>query len=320
MPLTSLLPPSGGEVLETFKEAEGRGALTAKATVALAADPSRGLEQVGELLRLRSSFTTPRIRPTAVKFFLDGIIETHTAALLAPYVDRPSDSGVPIWPAERLNPLVARLAREGFSVHAHAIGDRAVRMALDAFEGAERPRRLRHQIAHVEVVDPADIPRFARLAAIANFQPLWAFPDAYIRDLTWPVLGPDRSRWIYPIRSVARSGGLVAFGSDWPVSSLNPLEGIQVAVTRQSPDAPGDVLLPEEAVDLPAALAAYTIGAAYANGIDEETGSIEVGKAADIVVLNANLFGIPVHDIAKTRVLLTLVDGEPVFRDPSLAW
>jgi predicted amidohydrolase YtcJ len=323
MPLAVATPPRSREALETLRDAEGQGTLNAKVVLALESDPARGPEQVDDLVKLRSEFGSARIRPTAVKIFEDGIIETHTAAMLEPYLDHPGDRGEPIWPATALDPFVARLARDGFSVHVHAIGDRAVRLALDAFEGAQKapaPRPLRHQIAHLEVVDPRDIPRFAQLGVIANFQPLWAFPDPYITELTWPALGPERSRLLYPIRSVARAGGTIAFGSDWSVSSLNPLEGIQVAVTRQSPGTPGAVLLPEEALDLPAALAAYTIGSAYANGLEHETGSIEVGKAGDLVVLSANLFTIPVHEIARCRVLLTLLDGKPVYRDSSFRW
>jgi predicted amidohydrolase YtcJ len=316
-------PPGVRDALETLREAETQRKLTAKVVVALGSDPRKGAEQVDALVRLREEFKSARVRPTAVKIFEDGIIESHTAAMLEPYLDRPTERGEPIWPAEQLNSYVARLAREGFSVHVHAIGDRAIRLTLDAFEAAGKeggPHRLRHQIAHLEVIDPSDIPRFAQLGVIANFQPLWAYAEAYIKDLTWPVIGPERSRWIYPIRSVALSGGTIAFGSDWPVSSLNPLEGIQVAVTRQSPDDPGDPLLPQEALDLPAALAAYTIGSAYANGLEQETGSIEVGKSADLVVLSANLFALPVHEIARCRVLLTLLDGSPVYQDSALSW
>jgi predicted amidohydrolase YtcJ len=208
------------------------------------------------------------------------------------------------------------LVAEGFSIHLHAIGDRAVRMALDAVEQAERGQdrgTRRHQIAHAQVVDPADAPRFGALGVIANFQPLWAYPDAYIRDLTWPALGPDRSQWIYPINAVLQAGGRIAFGSDWSVTSLVPLEGIQVAVTRRDPaDSLGLQLLPEQAITLEAALRAYTLGAAYANGLDSLTGSLSVGKAADLVVLEADLRELPPHRIAGVRVLLTLLDGKPV--------
>jgi predicted amidohydrolase YtcJ len=229
-----------------------------------------------------------------------------------------------VWTPAALDAIVARLAAADFDVHVHAIGDRAVRLSLDAFEAAlpeTSARGRRHQIAHLELVDPADVARFRRLGVIANFQALWAYADDYVVDLTWPALGPARNRWIYPIGSVVRAGGLLALGSDWSVSSLRPLDAIQVAVTRQALDEPRrPPMVPEEAIDLPTALAGYTIGSACANGLEKETGSIEAGKAADLVVLERNLFDVGPHEIAKQKVLLTLLDGRPVYRDPALAW
>jgi hypothetical protein len=311
--------------LEAYVEAERRGQLSARVVAALGTDPARGPEQVADLVALRERYATRRVRPSAAKIFADGVIESRTAAMLAPYLDRP-DAGQPIFGAAALDALVGRLDAADFDVHIHAIGDRAVRMSLDAFAAARgrapAARRRRHQIAHLEVIDAADVPRFRDLGVIPNFQPLWAYADSYIRDLTWPALGPERSRRLYPIADLARSGAVLAFGSDWSVSSSNPLEGIQVAVTRQSfdPADRGEPMLPEQAIGLPGALAAYTIGAAYANGLEAETGSIEVGKAADLVVLEHDLFRRPPHAIGAARVLLTLLEGAPVYRDPSLAW
>ena len=164
------------------------------------------------------------------------------------------------------------------------------------------------------MIDSADIPRFAGLNVIANFQALWAFPDSYIRDLTWPALGPERSRWMYPIGSVVRANGPLALGSDWNVSSLVPLAAIQVAITRRDPDdSTGEQMLPEQAIDLPTALRAYTLGSARALGIEEETGSIAVGKAADLVVLGDDIEHVSVNRLGKVPVLLTLLEGVPVF-------
>jgi hypothetical protein len=315
---------AGREALEVYREAERRGELSARVVAALYVSPERGIDQAGDLVRLRQEFLSARLRPIAAKIFADGVIEARTAAMLEPYLDRAGDSGTPIWGPAELHQMVAELAQRDFNVHIHAIGDRAIRMALDAFEAArkdEAARGPRHQIAHLEVIDPADIPRFRTLGVVANFQPLWAYADSYITDLTWPALGPQRSRWIYPIGAVRRAGGLIAFGSDWSVSSLNPLDGIQVAVTRQGLSEPRPApLLPEQAIDLGEALTAYTIGAAFANGLEQETGSIEIGKSADLVVLSANLFELPSAQIAQTRVLLTLLEGQPVFRDPQLRW
>jgi hypothetical protein len=178
---------------------------------------------------------------------------------------------------------------------------------------------MRHHIAHLELIDPADIPRFGRLGVAANFQALWAYADTYITDLTLPLLGPARSRWLYPIGSVAATGAVIAGGSDWSVSSMNPLEAIQVALTRRGPDAPpGEPWIPDETVGLETMLRAYTVNGAWL-GHDEKTrGSLEPGKAADIVVLDRDLFAIPPSQIARARVLLTLLEGREVFRDPSL--
>jgi hypothetical protein len=310
--------------LAAYLDAERAGTLTARVTVALGTDPLRGPEQVDELVAVRAEVRSARVRPIAAKIFADGVIEARTAALLEPYLDEPASRGEPNWSPAALDAIVARLAQDDFNVHIHAIGDRAVRMSLDALERAQSKasaRGQRHQIAHLELIDPADIPRFRKLGVIANFQALWAYPDDYIVDLTWPKLGEQRNRWLYPIGSVVRAGGPLALGSDWSVSSLKPLDAIQVAVTRQGIDEPRrPPLVPEEAIDLPTALAAYTIGSAYANGLERDTGSIEVGKAADLVVIERNLFEVSAFEIAKQRVLLTLLDGKPVHRDPSQAW
>src|SRR5262245_35540731 len=310
--------------LEAYREAERRGQLTLRVVANLTADPARGPEQVADMAKLRSTFASGRLQPVYAKIFADGVIEPRTAAMLEPYTDRPGDRGEPIFAPEALNALVARLAAELFGVHVHVIGDRAVRITLDAFEAARRKPEnadLRFQITHLEVIDPADIPRFRRHHVIANFQALWAYADDYIVDMTWGGPGPERPCWLYPIGSVVHAGGPLALGSDWSVSSLKPLDAIQVALTRQGltePRRPAMVL--EEAIDLPTALAGYTIGSAYANGLEKETGSIEVGKAADLVIVERNLFGVSPFEIAEQKVLLTLVDGKPVHRDPALAW
>jgi hypothetical protein len=306
--------------LETYREAEAKGLLTLRVTAALGTDDGRGPEQVEEMERLRAQFASPRLRPIAAKIFADGVIEGRTAAMIEPYLDRPGFRGEPNLDADRMRALVRRLAAAGFHVHVHAIGDRAIRETLDAMEAAAPEaagRGLRFQVAHAQLIRPEDVKRFRPLGVIANFQPLWAWADPYMKDLTWPTLRRELWAYMYPIRSVVRSGAVVAFGSDWSVSSLNPLEGVQVAVTRMSPnEEPVEAMQPEEAIDLPEALAAYTIGAAYAMGLEKETGSIEVGKRADLVVLEQNLFDVSNRRLGETRALLTLLDGEPVYESP----
>lgn len=310
----------------TYREAEKRGLLTMRITGALLADPAgdlnKVLDQVIAFKKLREEFRTTNFSPTSIKIFEDGVIEANTAALLHPYLDKDSDAGKLVWEPEILNPFVELLDKEKFQVHFHAIGDRAVRIALNALESARRnngPRDARPILAHIELIDPSDVPRFAQIGAIPCFQPLWAYEDSYITDLTRPKLGEDRMRWIYPMNSVEKTGANMAFGSDWNVSSVNPLDGIEVAVTRsafEGAEAAKNVFLPEERIDLPTALAAYTIGSAYANFWEKETGSLEVGKSAEVIVLDKNLFEIPPSEISEVRVLLTLFKGKTVYRDP----
>src|SRR5262245_28941543 len=319
--------------LEAYRAMERRGELSLRvvaalgtATIAEELPPEKRADPaaiVASLVALRSEFASPRIRPTAAKIFADGVIEARTAAMLEPYLDRPGFRGEPNYSPEQLDALVAALVRQGFSVHIHAIGDRAVRISLDALEAAGARRgagSARHQLAHIEVIQAEDMPRFRTLGVIANFQPLWAYADPYIIDLTLPALAPETVRRIYPIGSAERAGAPIAFGSDWSVTSPDPLSGIQVAVTRQGLDGKPEPFLPDEAIRLDTALAAYTIGSAYALGIEAETGSIEVGKLADLVVLSHDLFALPPGRIASAKVLLTLLEGEPVFRDAAFAW
>jgi predicted amidohydrolase YtcJ len=209
----------------------------------------------------------------------------------------------------------------GLHVHIHTIGDRAVRDALDAIEAAIAVNVTwdrRPTLAHIQVVHPADIPRFASLGVVANGQPYWAVHEAQMTELTMPVLGPERGGWQYPFASLLRTGARLAFGSDWSVSTADPLQEIEVAVRRVSPDhRDAEPFLPDERISLEAAIRAFTLGAAYVNGLEAETGSIEVGKLADLVVLDRDLFAPDVLP-ADARVLLTLVEGEAVYEDPAL--
>jgi len=313
---------AGPDLLQAYAMLDSAGQLSARVIAALQTDPKAGPGQVDSLRAWRGRYRGTRYySPKAAKIFADGVIEAKTAALLAPYTGSDTPGEPNLSPAA-MDTLVAALDAAGFQVHVHAIGDRAVRMSLDAFEFARRhngPRDARPIIAHLELIDPADIPRFAALGVIPSFQPLWAYADKYITDLTVPILGPERSRWLYPIASVARTGAHLAAGSDWSVSSMNPFEAIQVAITRRAPDAPpGPPWIPEETVDLPTMLRAYTSGGAYAAGEEASNGDLEVGKAADLIVLDRNLYRIPVTELHAVHVLLTLLDGKTVWRDRTL--
>jgi len=310
--------------LEVYRDLDRAGGLGLHLGVAMYVDPEKPLEpQLAEILALRARDWGPHVHVRSAKLYADGVIESGTAALLAPYVGRGEDRGGLEWDEARLAEAVVALDRAGLQIHVHAIGDRAIRVTLDAVAAAGRangPRDRRPTLAHIELFDPAELPRMRALGAVASFQPLWAWADPYIRDLTEPQLGPERSRWPYPIASVAAAGAVIAGGSDWSVSSMVPLEGIEVAVTRRGPsEGPGPAWLPEERVPLATMLAAYTIGSAYAAYNERETGSLEAGKSADLVVLDRNPFAVAPHEISETRVLLTLFEGREVWRDPGLA-
>jgi len=320
--IASIIEASAGpKILDAYAALDRSGELPVRVLASLHVDTDKGTAEVERLVKLRDAYRGARLKSTAAKIFADGVMEPHTAALLKPYLDRPGDRGTPLLEPEAFDALAVALDAAGFQIHVHAIGDRAIRMSLDAFEAAGRAngfRDLRHHIAHLELIDPADIPRFKALGVTANFQPLWAYADLYITELTLPILGPGRSRWLYPIGSVAGTGAIIAGGSDWSVSSMNPLEAIQVAITRRGPDdPPGDAWIPEERVDLETMLRAYTINGAWLSHDEKSRGSLESGKAADIIVLAGNLFKIPASEVGRVRVLLTLIDGRPVFRDPS---
>lgn len=309
------------EMVPAYQEVNAGAGLTARVTLALHVEEDQPIAaEVARLARIRAGHTQPgRLTMSQAKLYADGVIEARTAALLAPYLDRPGDAGPLVYPPEELAARVAALDAAGFDLHLHAIGDRAIRVSLDALQhakAANNPRERRAVISHLELFDPADIPRFRREGVIASAQPLWAQADDYITDLTIPGLGPTRSRWLYPLGSLFASGTIVAGGSDWTVSSLNPLDAIEVALTRRGVDAPaGPAWIPEERADLARMLAAYTINGAYATRSEQQTGSIEVGKAADLVVLDRNLFEIPATEISATRVLLTLLEGRAVWHD-----
>ena len=218
---------------------------------------------------------------------------------------------------ELLKRAVTRLDAEGFQVHIHAIGDRAVREALDAFEaarGANGPNDHRHHIAHLQVVNPEDVPRFAALDVTPNCQPYWACLEGQMLNLCVPFLGEERTGQQYPFASLLKSGARLAFGSDWPVTTPDPLKIMQVAITRVPDGEPGEPFLPDERLDLSQALDAATMGTAYVNHLDRATGSIEEGKLADLVVLDRNPFDVDPMEIRDTRVILTMVDGTTVHR------
>jgi len=258
----------------------------------------------------------------AVKFFADGVIESHTAALLAPYSDDPTQSGKLLWDPAEYTKAVTELDRRGFQVFTHAIGDRAIRTALDAYEAAQKTNHTtdaRHRVEHIETVSAADIPRFGQLGVIASFQPLHAYPDDDTLKVWARNVGPERAQRAWAWHSIESHGGRLAFGSDWPVVTMNPWPGVQTALTRQTTEGqPPDGFVPQERVSLEDAIKAYTLGAAFAGHREKTEGSLEPGKVADLIVLSQDLFKTEPTEIAKTEVLLTMVGGKVVYQSPKL--
>lgn len=278
-------------------------------------------KQVQEIEQVRRRYHDDWISAGAVKFFMDGVIETHTAAMLQPYSDDPSLSGELLWEPEKYQQAVTELDRMGIQVFTHAIGDRAIRTALDGYESAAKTNRshdARHRIEHIEAVSAVDIPRFGKLGVIASMQPLHAYPDDDTLKLWAGNVGPERAQRAWAWNSIQKQGGHLAFGSDWPVVTMNPWRGLQNAVTRQTPegDPPGG-FVPQERISLQDAIEGYTIGAAYAGHRERTEGSLEPGKLADLIVLNQDLFKIEPNEIGKTEVLLTVVGGKVVYQSPN---
>lgn len=303
--------------LQAMVDLDEAGELNLRIAAALWWERDQGLEQVSGLIDLRERYTQGNLRVTGVKIMQDGVMENYTAVMLEPYLIPERSRGIPMVEPELLKQVVTSLDAEGFQVHFHAIGDGAVRQALDAIETARQangPADHRHHISHLELIHPDDVGRFAALDTVANFQPLWAYPDRYITELTVPFIGEERAQWLYPISSVLAAGGEIVFGSDWSVTTANPFPQIETAVTRRNPQTnQGDALLPKQAISLADAVAAFTLNAARVNHQEEVTGSIEVGKFADLIVLDQNLFEIAPQAISDTRVQLTLFSGQPVF-------
>ena len=284
-------------------------------------EPATVLIERATKFRAKWAIDPDYLRADAVKIFADGVIEypSQTAALLEPYLDaqgRPTNNrGPSYFVQDNLNQIVTLADAAGLTVHIHAIGDRAIRSALDAIaEARHRNGALdnRDQIAHLELIDPADFPRFKELGVIANFQLLWAQRDYYIDKATVDYLGPQRSRYLYPARSLRDAGALIVGGSDWGVSSFNAFTAMEHAITRS--DGRGHpALLPEQSLTLQDMVDAYTINAASALKQERTTGSLEAGKRGDFIVLDRDIFSIDSFDLHNTRVTATYLDGREVY-------
>jgi predicted amidohydrolase YtcJ len=312
--------------LEAYVDFSNLGELTMRVVLSLLWERHENENQIAELIDRRAAGTTGRMTANTVKIFQDGVMENFTAGLTEPYLSAdgaPTDNaGLSMIDPILLQRYVTRLDREGFQVHFHAIGDRAVRESLDAIEAARRangPNEARHHIAHIQLIHPDDIGRFAELGAVANGQPFWACREPQMTELTIPFIGSRRAAWQYPFASLLRAGATLAFGSDWPVSTPNPFLEMEVATTRVAvDDRAAEPLLPEERISPRQAVAAFTTGAAFVNHLDHAAGTLELGKLADITVLDRNIFEPSDRPLGDTKVLMTIVEGQIVYADPQL--
>lgn len=309
--------------LDIYASAAEQGQLLQRVSASLSATPATTAADRAAFAAERARHVGDLVQARSVKLFIDGVIEAHTAALLEPYNDRPESRGEPLWAPAQLNEMITALDREGWQVHMHAVGDAAVRLALDgvaAARAANGPRDARHVIAHNDLVDDADLARFASLGVTANFEPAWFFRDQLFDSITLPFLGADRAGRLYRIRSLLASGAVVTVGSDWPVGgelvTFKPLESLQVGGTRSGLAGREPVDSPGERVDLATLVGCATRRAAWSDFREQATGTLAPGKYADLVVLDRDLFSAPPGEIHQARVLLTLMAGRATFRSP----
>ena len=310
------------ESLDLYEEMRHRGDLSVRMYVAyFLVPPQLRPKDLDSIEAARKKFHDDWIDASAVKFMVDGVVESHTAAMIEPYSDDPSLKGKPFWEPANYNAAVAELDKRGLQLFTHAIGDYGVRMTLDAYENAKQGnhnRDRRSRIEHIETVAAADIPRFGKLGVIASMQPLHSYPDSDTLDVWARNVGPDRASRAWAWKSIADGGGHLAFGSDWPVVTLSPWEGIQTAVTRQTAEGtPAGGFVPEQRLTVQQAVDGYTLGAAFAGRREKTEGSLEVGKLADLIILSQNIFDVNPHKIGATKVVTTIVGGRLVYQADS---
>jgi hypothetical protein len=309
------------EYLDLYDQLRRDGQLTLRFYIAYFLDPP-GLtaDAIDKIEQARDTYHDEWISGGAVKTMLDGVVEAHTAAMLTPYSDDPTQIGKLFWDPKKYTEAVDDLDRRGFQIFTHAIGERAVRTALDAYEDALRKnhsRDPRPRVEHIETISAQDIPRFGKFGVIASMQPLHSYPDEDTLAIWARNAGADRASRAWSWKSIQDHGGRLAFGSDWPVVTLNPWPGVQTAVTRQTRDGqPPGGFVPQQRLSLEDAIRGYTLGAAVAGRREETEGSLEPGKLADLIILNDDLFKINPSDISREEVLATMVGGKVVYESP----
>jgi predicted amidohydrolase YtcJ len=304
------------EDVDLFREAEAAGELSLRVGVAQTLRPPIPPERIAAIRQLAARNGKGLVQVKAVKIVADGVIEAHTAAMLEPYADEPGTKGLPGWTQDQLDETVARADQAGLQVYIHAIGDAGVRMSLDAYEKAQKANRRpdsRFRIEHLETIDLADVPRFAKLGVLASMMPIHADPDTI--GVWKSAIGPERAGRAFAWRLMEKAGARLVFSSDWPSTlTLDPWRGVHCAVNRTTDDGrPPSGWLPEYAVSLESALRAYTSGAAYAEFEEGTKGTLAPGMAADLVVLNADPFRIEPAKLHTLQPELTVFDGRVVF-------
>ena len=310
------------EYLDLYDELRKNGELTVRQYIAYFLDPPELKPEAIEKIELaRKKYNDEWISGGAVKTMLDGVVEAHTAAMLGTYADDTSQSGKLFWDPDKYKQAIAELDKRGLQIFTHAIGDRAVRTALDAYENAQRTNHStddRPRIEHIETITAEDIPRFGKLGVIASFQPLHTDPNEDTLKVWAVAAGPDRVSRAWPWRSVESTGGKLAFGSDWPVVTISPWPGVQNALTRQTAEGePAGGWVPKERINIEDAVRGYTLGAAFAGRREKTEGSLETGKLADVIILSKDLFTIEPPDILSEEVLVTMVGGKVVYESPN---
>jgi predicted amidohydrolase YtcJ len=307
--------------LDLFDRLRKRRELTLRVYQALGADNTLTEADLDALEQVRARYADdPLLKTGAIKLIADGVIESHTAAMLEPYANKASTKGDPRFTPQQLNKTVAMLDKRGWQVMTHAIGDAAVRMTLDAYEDAAKAnpapeRGRRHRIEHIETIDPADVPRFGKLGVIASMQPVHATPSPTPGDV-WSVnIGDERAARGWMWNSIAKAGGRLAFGSDWPVMTIDPLKGLHVAINRTTEDGlPKGGWIPSERLPIRKAIDAYTRDAAWASFDELRKGRLAKDMLADIVVLTDDIFSGPASRLTTTEVAVTIADGKVVYR------
>jgi predicted amidohydrolase YtcJ len=311
---------AGGDFpeLDLLDELRQEKQLSVRFYIAYFQDPPELRKQDIEAMEsARKKFHDEWLDTGAVKFMVDGVVESHTASFLEPYSDDPSTRGPLFWDPAKYQLAVAEMDKRGFQIFTHAIGDNGIRTALNAYEFTQKNNHAkdrRNRIEHIEDVSAADIPRFGQLGVIASMQPLHSYPDSDTLDVWARNVGPERATRAWVWKSISDAGGRYAFGSDWPVVTLNPWEGIRTAVTRQTAEGtPKEGFVPSQRLTVAQAVEGYTLGAAFAGHREKAEGSLVADKAADVILVDRNIFEVDPHTIGDTKVVITIVGGKIVY-------